>query len=79
MAHPEHTWMAIFTGVAALIAIGWLIRRIGVKEAADANPLAADSMPSLNLSERDTSRSHAAVQQESMHGLAIGGNRARCA
>jgi len=52
MAHPEHVWMARLIGLAALIGIWWLTRLIAGKEAAETSPLAADAMPSLNLSER---------------------------
>jgi hypothetical protein len=52
ITHPEHGWMAIFILLATLFGVYWLTRLIGGKELADTSPLAADSMPSLNLSER---------------------------
>lgn len=52
MANPDDKWMARGAVVIALVALGLFTRLIAGKEAAEANPLEADPIPTLNLSQR---------------------------
>ena len=52
MNNPGYVWLVRLIAVAAIFAIWWFTRLIGGPAAADADPLAADPIPSLSLSER---------------------------